>query len=412
MNRGDHQELVVGRPERRQVKQVTEKVASSFLKNRTRRNSLPVILAVNPGSTSTKLAMFRGWDEVGAFEIEWKLPIGLRGCTMEEEIQRYVNRIQEFLSEVALKPGVVVGRGGFIDCSRHKLTAGVYEVAAMRSGRAEICQELYRTVVDNPELDHAANYGIPVAARIATLYNIPAFTVDPIVVDDFPEVARLSGYAPVQRRSVAHVLSIRAMGRRAAAQLGMDFFQARLVAVHMGGGISVAALREGRMVDTNNALLGGGPFSPQRVGSLPMRDLLELCYSGKFTMEELKKELTKRGGLISYLGDDNFQHIEARIAAGDKQADLVGNGMAYQVAKEIGAMAIAAGLPVDAIAFSGGLSRSALLMGRIRALVGNLAPIFVYPGSLEMEAMAHGVCRVLTGAEKVLTYSSTDQEHL
>ena len=156
---------------------------------------------------------------------------------------------------------------------------------------------------------------------IATTYNIPAFTVDPLVVDDFCEVARLSGYAPVQRRSPAHVLSVRAMGRKAAAQLGKDFFQTRLVAVHLGGGTTVAALREGRLVDTNNALLGGGPFSPQRVGSLPMRDLMDLCYSGRFTKEALQTELTKRGGLISYLGEDNFPHIETRIAEGDRHAD-------------------------------------------------------------------------------------------
>jgi butyrate kinase len=408
MNRGDHQQLMVGRPKRRQAKQVTENVVSSFsetTENRPGRNSLPNILAINPGSTSTKLAMFRGWDEIWTFEMKWNLPSGLRGPAMEEEVQKYVGRIQGLLSEAKLVPGAIVGRGGFIDCRRHKLTAGVYQVAAMRNGRSSICRELYRTVVDTPELDHAANYGIPAAAQIAIHYNIPAFTVDPIVVDDFQEVARLSGYASIERRSVAHVLSVRAMGRKAAARLGMDFLQARMVAVHMGGGITVAAVREGKLVDVNNALLGGGPFSPQRVGSLPMRDLIEMCYSGRFTKEELKKELTKRGGLISYLGDDNFQRIEARIAADDQHANLIVHGLAYQVAKEIGAMAVAAGLPIDAIAFSGGLSHSALLLGRVRALVGHMAPVFVYPGSLEMEAMAHGICRVLTGKETALTYS-------
>ena len=137
-----------------------------------------------------------------------------------------------------------------------------------------------------------------------------------------------------------------------------------------------------------------------------MRDLIDLCYSGRFTKEALQTELTKRGGLISYLGEDNFPHIEERIAQGDPRADLVVHGMAYQVAKEIGAMAVVAGLPVDAIVFSGGLSRSDLLMGRIRELVGRLAPIIVYPGSLEMEAMAHGAYRVLAGMEKAVPYSN------
>jgi butyrate kinase len=372
----------------------------------------PAILAINPGSTSTKLALYRGWDEAGVFEVEWKLPAGLHGRAMEEEVERYVAMIRQFLLDHGLTPQVVVGRGGFIRCSHRKLSSGVYQVAVMRNGEVEVCEDIYRGVAEAPELDHAANYGIPVAARIATSYGIPAFTVDPIVVDDFPEVARLSGYAPVQRRSVGHVLNVRAMGRKAAAQLGKDFFQARMVAVHLGGGITVAALREGRIVDLNNALLGGGPFSPQRVGSLPMRDLIDLCYSGKFTKKELQTELTKRGGLISYLGEDNFPHIEQRIAQGDERAALVVRGLAYQVAKEIGAMAIAAGGGLDAVVFSGGLSRSALLLDWMRPLIAHLAPILVYPGSLEMEAMAHGAYRVLLGQEAALTYTLNQTEPL
>lgn len=370
----------------------------------TSRPFAPVILAVNPGSTSTKLAIYRGWEEAGSFEIDWKLPAGLHGRAMETEVERYEQHIQEFLAKTGLTPQAVAGRGGFVGTRRSRLSSGVYKVAVMRDGRAEICQDLYRSVVEAPELDHASNYGIPVAARIALAYNIPAFTVDPIVVDDLAEEARLSGYAPVERRSVAHVLSVRAMGRKAASQLGKEFLRSRLVAVHLGGGITVAALRDGKLVDVNNALLGGGPFSPQRVGSLPMRDLIDLCYSGRFTKKELQTELAKRGGLISYLGEDNFPRIEARIAQGDQQAALVVRGMAYQVAKEVGAMAIAAGPPLDGVVFSGGLSRSALFLDWITPLVAHLGPVVVYPGSLEMEALAHGVCRVLTGTEAALEY--------
>jgi butyrate kinase len=367
--------------------------------------STPAILTINPGSTSTKLAMYRGWRESGLFEVDWKLPSGLRGQVLEEEIDRYVAHIQGFLRESDLVPDAVAGRGGFIRCAHRKLTAGVYQVAVMHNGQAEVCQDIYRSVTEAPELDHAANYGIPVAARIAKLYHIPAFTVDPIVVDDFTEVARLSGYAPVERRSLGHVLSVRAMGRKAAAQLGQDFLRLRIVAVHLGGGTTVAALCQGKIVDTNNSLLGGGPFTPQRVGSLPMRDLIDLCYSGKFTKAELHAELTKHGGLISYLGDDNFPHLETRIAQGDKHAETVVRGLAYQVGKEIGAMAVVAGPSLHAIVFSGGLSRSELLMSWIRPLVAHLAPMMVFPGSLEMEAMAHGVLRVLTGQEPALSYT-------
>jgi butyrate kinase len=364
-----------------------------------------VILAINPGSTSTKLAAYSDRDEAGVFEIEWKLRSGLRGAAAEAETQKYVEQIEHFLTSTKLTPDAVVGRGGFIRCHQSPLSSGVYQVAVVKNGRAEVCQDIYRGVMENPELDHASNYGIPVAARIATDYHIPAFTVDPIVVDDFPDVARLSGYAPIERRSRAHVLSVRAMGRKAAGQLGRDFFHTKMVAAHLGGGITVAALRDGRIVDNNNALLGGGPFSPQRVGTLPMRDLIDLCYSGRFTKAELQAELAKRGGLISYLGEDNFLHIEQRIAQGDSHAERVVRAMAYQIAKEIGAMAVAAGSPLDAVVFSGGLSRSELLLGHIRPQIAHLAPILVFPGSLEMEAMAHGAYRVLTGEEEPLTYT-------
>jgi butyrate kinase len=365
----------------------------------------PSILAVNPGSTSTKLAIYRGLKEVEVFEIEWKLRPGLRGPAIAAEVEKYEAEIEKFLKSHKQKLDAVVGRGGFIHCAHRPLKSGVYWVAKVKNGRAEICEDIYRGVTEAPDLDHASNYGIPVAARIAMIHNIPAFTVDPVVVDDLQDVARFSGYAPIQRRSLAHVLSVRAIGRKAATQLGKDFFRIKMVAVHLGGGITVAALRDGRIVDVNNALLGGGPFSPQRVGSLPMRELIDLCFSGKFTKQELHAELTKRGGLMSYLGDDNCMNIEKRVEAGDQQAELVMRAMAYQIAKSIGGMSIAAGGPIDAIVFSGGLSRSDWLMSNIRRQIEHLAPVIVYPGSLEMEAMAHGAYRVMAGEEEAMTYS-------
>jgi butyrate kinase len=362
------------------------------------------ILAINPGSMSAKLAFFDGLTEVGASEVPWVVRADLRGRAVDEETDRYFCEIQRLLTSRQWRPGAVAGRGGFIGLGRQRLTAGVYRVAVVREGRAEVCADIYRAVTEAPELDHASNYGIPLAARVALAFNIPAFTVDPIVVDDLQDLARFSGYAPVERRSLAHVLSVRAMVRKAAAQLGRDFGRGQMVAVHLGGGITVAAVRDGRIVDTNNALLGGGPFSPQRVGSLPMRDLIDLCYGGKFTKQELQVELTKRGGVFSYLGDDDMQRIEARIAQGDARAVAVVHAMAYQVAKEIGAMAIAAGGDLAAVVLSGGLCRCEFFLNSLRPRIAHLAPVLVFPGSLEMEAMAHGVYRVLTGQEEALTY--------
>ncbi|MCU0780178.1 MAG: butyrate kinase, partial [Akkermansiaceae bacterium] len=274
----------------------------------------------------------------------------------------------------------------------------------IEQGRAVLRHDIYRGVTENPELDHASNFGIPVAARIALDLNIPAFCVDPIVVDDFQDLARFSGYAPVERRSLAHVLSVRAMCRKAADRSGLDFAACQMVAAHLGGGITVAAVRNGRMVDCNNALLGGGPFTPQRVGSLPMRDLIDLCYSGRFTKPELHRELLKCGGLMSYLGEDDMQRVSRRIDAGDTRAAQVVEAMVYQIAKEIGAMAVAAGGPLAAVVCSGGLSHAPRVIEPLRERVGHLAPFLVFPGSLEMEAMAHGALRVLTGGERPLPY--------
>jgi butyrate kinase len=368
---------------------------------------MAAILVINPGSTSTKLAFFQGPRELVAAELEWHLPSGLRGEAAARETARYGEQIEEFLRSHSLVPEAVVGRGGFIRRADCRLRAGVYQVVVVRDGRAVLCEDIHRAVTENPELDHASNFGIPVAARIALKYNIPAFTVDPIVVDDLQQLARFSGYAGIERRSLAHVLSVRAMCRKAAARLGLDFDACRMVAVHLGGGTTVAAVRDGRIVDCNNALLGGGPFSPQRVGSLPLRDLIDLCYGGRFTQPELQRELMRRGGLISYLGDDDMIRISRRIAEGDRYAATVVEAMVYQIGKEIGAMAIAAGAPPQAIVFSGGLVRAERVMEPLRARVAHLAPLAEFPGSLEMEAMAHGAWRVLTGVEQPLSYHPT-----
>lgn len=365
---------------------------------------MPQILVINPGSTSTKLAFFRGREEFVSAELAWDLHASLRGEEAEREIARYGRAIEEFLTAHGLAPDAVVGRGGFIRCDHCRIRAGVYEVVALDQGRAVLRQDIYRGVTASPELDHASNFGIPVAARVALDLNIPAFCVDPIVVDDFQELARFSGYAPVERRSLAHVLSVRAMCRKAADQLGLALTACKMVAAHLGGGITVAAVRDGRMVDCNNALLGGGPFTPQRVGSLPMRDLIDLCYSGRFSKPELHRELLKRGGLMSYLDDDDMQRISRRIDAGDTRAAQVVEAMIYQIAKEIGAMAMAAGGPVDAVVCSGGLCHAPRVTEPLRERVGHLAPVMVFPGSLEMEAMAHGALRILTGVEQPLAY--------
>ena len=363
------------------------------------------ILAVNPGSTSAKIAIFKNSDPLDNYEIEKKHKSGLRGEDFDREVREFSHEIKIFLKKHhGIKLDAVVGRGGFINRSKARIRGGTIIVAEVKNGKVAVCEDIIRGIRDNPEMDHASNLGIPIAATFALDYGIPAFTVDPVVSDDFTEVSRLSGYASVTRESTAHALSVKAIAAKAAEKLGKKLESVNFVAVHMGGGITVAAVRKGKMVDNNIALLGGGPFTPQRVGTLPMKEMIDICYSGKFTQKEIQVEMTKKGGLVSYLGEDNLKTIARRIDGGDKYAKLVVEGMAYQVSKEIGAMFIAAGAEVEAVVFSGGLARSELFMDMLKKLVGKLAPFIIFTENLEMEALAMGALRVLRGQEKANRY--------
>jgi butyrate kinase len=243
------------------------------------------------------------------------------------------------------------------------------------------------------------------AADLARRFGVPAFTVDPVVADEFAPEAELSGYAPVARRSVAHALSVRAAARRAAERSGTPLDQTCYVVAHLGGGITVAAVRGGHIVDNTIALLGEGPFSPRRAGTLPLQDVIDLCYGGRFTREQLVEELTQRGGLQSYLGEHRMEAVEKRIEAGDAEARRVVEAMCYQIAKSIGAMCVAAGPETEAIILTGGLARSEFVVRSLKRRLAALVPVFVFRDTPEMQAMAEGVCRVLGGQEKPLRYA-------
>ena len=279
------------------------------------------------------------------------------------------------------------------------------EWIAQENGRIVVDRAIVSAVLDHPEKDHASNYGVPVAAALAEKLQVPAVVVDPVVVDEFTPEAEISGYQPIVRRSTAHPLSVRAASRRAAEVIGLPLEDLNLVVAHLGGGITVAAVRGGKIVDNNIALLGGGPFTPQRAGDLPLGELIDLCYSGRFTHQEMIAELTTRGGLRSYLGTDRMEEIEQRIAGGDRQARLVVDAMIYQVAKEIGKAFVAAGCDVEAIVLTGGLARSELVRTALRRRVGRLAPVIVFEGSLEMAALAAGAIDVLSGRAQPRRYT-------
>lgn len=368
------------------------------------------ILAVNPGSTSTKLSLFENDRAVRETEVPHKI----RSADTAAERRLQGERLTAFVLQ-ALREwdpprlDAVVGRGGFLPRPPGKLSSGAYIVSELKDGKIEVDEGIVAAVIERPGKVHASNLGIPVAAELSRRLGAPAFMVDPVVVDEFCPEAEISGYAPIVRRSTAHVLSLRATARRAAAEIGLPLKEVNLVIAHLGGGITIAAMRRGRIVDNTIALLGGGPMTPQRAGQLPSDDLIELCYGGKFTKQELKEELTKRGGLQSYLGTFRMEEVEKAIAAGDAKARLAAEAMVYQIAKSIGEMFVAAGGDVEAIALTGGLARNDFVVSALRRRVGRLAPVLIFREALEMTAMAEGVIPVLEGSEKARRYPGLDR---
>jgi butyrate kinase len=355
------------------------------------------ILVINPGSTSLKLALYSGQTPSHDVEIERNTPRLNSREAMLEECGAVVELVLETLAGWNAGVDAIAARGGFVRRPAGKLSSGTYVVAERGRSGIEVDRNLVDAIIENPEMEHASNLGIPVASELAQKLQVPAYVVDPVIVDEFRPVAELSGYAPIQRVSIGHALSVHAAARKAAQQIGRPLQDVNLVVAHLGGGITVAAVRGGRVVDSNMALLGDGPFTPQRAGTLPLSGIVDLCYSGRFGREELVEELSKRGGIYSYLGEHRMEALQDRVEAGDEQAKLVIDAMVYRIAGEIGSMYMALECNVEALVLTGGLMRSPLVRLPLRKRGARLAPVFVFEGSLEMEALARGVSEVLLG---------------
>ncbi len=363
------------------------------------------VLAINPGSTSVKLAVFEEETCIHEAELPREAPSIRDTEHRDQELAELTQLVRKTMEDGGISAiDAIASRGGFVLRPPEKLAGGTYTIAERQNGGVTIHEDIVSAVRDHAEKDHASNLGIPVAAALAQELGVPAYTVDPVVTDEFDELAEVSGYAGITRRSAAHALSIRAAARRAAAELRLPLASVNLVVAHLGGGITVAAVRGGRIVDNNIALLGGGPFTPCRAGQLPQQELIDLCYSGQYTREELIKVLTKQGGMQSYLDEHRMEAIEERIADGDVEAKRVASAMVYQIAKEIGAMVVAAGGVVGAIVLTGGLARSKWVRDGVRGRVIRLAPVKVFPGSLEMAALAAGARAVVRGEETPREY--------
>ena len=356
--------------------------------------SEPQILVINPGSTSTKISLFAGEEEIFSENIEHKVEELSRFNRASDQDLYRMELIISYLKKKkidATKIKAIVGRGGLLK----PIEGGTYRVN----------QSMVADLRKGVQGDHPSNCGGLIAYSIAKNIGCEAFIVDPVVVDELQDVARLSGMPLIQRRSIFHALNQKAVARQAAKKLGKSYSEANLIVAHLGGGITIGAHHHGRVIDVNNGLDGDGPFSPERSGGVPVGDLVKTCFSGEYTYADMKKLITGHGGVVAYLGTNNMKVVEQEVKKGNREFQLIFEGMAYQVAKEIGACATVLKGKIDAICITGGLAYSELMVDLIKERVEWIAPILVFPGEEEMRALALGALRVLRGEEKTKEYT-------
>ena len=352
------------------------------------------ILAINPGSTSTKVAMFENETKVFSLNIDHDAEV-LKG--FKELSDQFPYRKETILAELAKNKvsleGVAafVGRGGGLV----SLEGGVYSVNDVLLHHARI----------GYTVKHPATFGAQLAYDFAQTYGGQALVVNPPDVDEFEEVARVTGIAEICRESRVHALNQKEIGLRYAAKVGRKYEEMNLLICHIGGGISVTAHKKGRMVDSNDIAQGDGPMAPTRAGAIPAAPLIKLCFSGKYSQGELLDLLSKNGGLVDHLGTSDAREVTERIANGDKFAKLIYDAMIYQIGKSVGSYAAVLKGEVDAIIFTGGIANDKYLVEHLSAMVQWIAPITVMAGEFEMEALAAGAQRVLFKQEQTREYT-------
>lgn len=349
------------------------------------------ILSINPGSTSTKIAIYENEREVFCKTL----------IHPAEEIEKYNNVAEQFnmrkkvilsfleengynVNELA----AVVGRGGM--------------VPSVKSGAYIVNDKMINRLKNNPIMEHASNLGALIAHEIADAVNIPAYIYDSVRVDELSDIARISGMPDIPRTSSSHVLNSRATAMKVANKYNKKYADMNFIVAHLGGGISLSIHEKGQIVDIISD--DEGPFSPERAGRVPCRDLIDACYSGKFDKDTMKKKLRGNGGLKAYLNTVDAREVEKMIESGDEKAKLVYEAMAYQIAKGIGELATVVKGKVDAIIITGGIAYSNMTTNWIKERVEFIAPVEIMPGENEMEALALGILRVLKGEEDAKVY--------
>ena len=351
------------------------------------------LLIINPGSTSTKIGVYEGEKEILEETLRHSAEEILKYDTIFDQLDFRKKVILKVLKEKGIdinELDAVVGRGGMLK----PIEGGTYEVN-------EAMVEDLKIGVQGP---HASNLGGILSNEIAKEIGKRAFIVDPVVVDEMEDVARLSGVPELPRKSKFHALNQKAVAKRYAKEHNTSYEDVNLIVVHMGGGVSVGAHKKGRVIDVNNALDGDGPFSPERAGGVPSGELLEMCFSGKYSKEEVYKKLVGKGGFVAYANTNDARDLIKLSQEGDEKGSLIFNAFIYQIAKEIGSMAVVLDGEVDAIVLTGGIAYSDYVTNAINKKVKWIAPMVVYGGEDELLALAQGAIRVLDGVEEAKIY--------
>lgn len=348
---------------------------------------------INPGATSTKVAVFENDREIFSQNIQHNA----------EELAKFDQVYDQFDYRLGMIRDVIAAN--HIDLSEFSaMIARGGNMKPVVGGTYKVNDEMLADMKIGYMGQHPNNTGGGMAKVLADEVGIDAYVVDPVTIDEFDPLARISGTPLIKRKSKFHALNQKAVAREAAKKLGKQYSDINCIVAHMGGGITVGAHMKGKVIDVNNGLNGDGPMSPERAGGMPFSSIVDLCYSGEYTKDEIMKQFVGKGGLVAYLGTNDGREVVKRINEGDEEARLYYEAMAYQIAKEIGSAATVLKGDIDCICFTGGLAYDDLLMSWIKERVAFIAPVLEFPGEHEMVALAKGVLRVLNGDEDARTY--------
>ncbi len=352
------------------------------------------LLVINPGSTSTKIAIFDNEKPIFEESIRHDTLNLYQYKKIFDQYEFRKNIILETLNKHGInitKLNAVIGRGGLLK----PIPGGTYRI------ESEMLQDLKTAKYG----EHASNLGAILAFEIANQLNIPSYIVDPVVVDEFKEISRVTGMPEINRKSIFHALNQKAVARRIAKEMNLEYEKANFVVCHMGGGITIGAHKQGRVIDVNNGLDGEGPFSPERAGSIPVGALVTMCFSKDYSEAKIRRKIVGKGGLVAYLRTNSAIEVEKLIKNGDQKAAFIYDAMAYNIAKGIGSYSTVLKGKIDAIILTGGLAYGKDFMQKITDYIEWIAPIKIHPGENELQALSEGGLRILRGEEKEKIYS-------